>query len=319
MAQNKSILCIGIDNNTVSSLHNYFRETFDFVVVATAQELMANLASYSPSLIFLNNWLPDFENAQEICIGLRSNSNTETVPILMLTGKPPEQKEKIKFFQAGLIDGYFTMPLNIEEVAAYANAFLQRQALQEELEEKNRLLSEISITDDLMQIYNRRYLMKRLDEEIKRIKRYNYPLSALMIDLDYFKKINDTYGHTQGDKALRGLAELLQKNIRAMDILCRYGGEEIVILMPHTNFRGATLTGERIRSKVKANNFGSADMPLNITVSIGLITFDGEDKVSLDSVISYLDNLLYKAKNNGRDQVCASTFKTFLKENKPLD
>lgn len=184
---NQSILCIGIDKGTVSSLKSYFADRFNLDSIPTAQELLNRVVDYKPSLIFLNNHLPDFNICQELCIAIRSRLNTETVPIIILTDDN-EQKEKITLFQAALIDGYFTMPINIEELAAYANVFLQRQALQEELEEKNKLLSNISITDDLMQVFNRRYLMRRLDEELKKIKRYDYPLSAIMIDLDFSKK-----------------------------------------------------------------------------------------------------------------------------------
>jgi len=184
----QSILCIGIDKHTVASLKGYFADRYNLNSISTAQELLNRVTDYKPSLIYLNNRLPDLNNCQELCIAIRSRINTETVPIIILTNDD-EQKEKITLFQAALIDGYFTMPINIEELAAYANVFLQRQALQEELEEKNKLLSKISITDDLMRIFNRRYLMQRLNEEIKKIKRYKYPLSALMIDLDFFKEV----------------------------------------------------------------------------------------------------------------------------------
>jgi two-component system, cell cycle response regulator len=307
----KNIFSIGLDPETISALSAYFADNFDFIIVETAEELISKIKKIKASLLFLNNHLPDFDNCQELCIVLRSIPNTETVPLIVLTHDQLEsaQKEKISLFQAGLIDGYFSIPLNAEELAAYSNVFLQRQGLQEELEEKNNLLSKISTTDDLMQIYNRRYLIHRLEDELSRIKRYNYPFSALMIDLDYFKKINDRYGHTQGDKALKGLADMLKTNIRAMDILCRYGGEEIVILLPHTSDKGASLTAERIRSRVDAHNFGNNDSPLRFTISIGLVTFDGQDDLTVDKVIKALDTQLYKAKNSGRNKVCESSYK----------
>lgn len=304
----KNILCTGIDDKTVSSLKNYFSDSFDMDSLSTASDLLNKIRNYKPTLLFLNNALPDFNNCQELCIGIRSRANTETVPIIILTNNP-NAKEKITLFQAGLIDGYFTMPINIEELAAYASVFLQRQFLQEELEEKNKLLSNISITDDLMEIYNRRYLMQRLEDELKKIKRYEYPLSALMIDLDFFKKVNDRYGHMQGDVTLKGLAALLKGNVRAMDLICRYGGEEIVILMPHINFNGAKITAERLRSKVKAHDFGSKEVSIFVTISVGLVSFDSGDDLSVDKVIQALDKQLYQAKNSGRNKVCAAIFK----------
>lgn len=312
----KNIFSIGLDQETIASLSASFADDFDFIIIESAEELLSTIKKFKASLMFLNNHLPDFDNCQELCIVLRSRPNTETVPLIVLTNDKPESahKEKISLFQAGLIDGYFSIPLNAEELAAYSNVFLQRQALQEELEETNKLLSKISTTDDLMQIYNRRYLIHRLEDELTRIKRYNYPFSAIMIDLDYFKKINDKYGHTQGDKALKGLAVFLKSNIRTMDILCRYGGEEIVILLPHTNDKGASLTAERIRSRVKDHNFGDNDNPLRFTISIGLVTFDGLDDINVDKVIKALDTQLYKAKNTGRNKVCEVIYHDLPKE-----
>lgn len=302
--QKQTILCISIDNETVSSLRNYFADRFHLDSIPTAQELLSKVIDYKPSLIFMNNHLPDFNNCQELCIAIRSRIDTETVPIIILTNNM-EFKEKITLFQAALIDGYFTMPLNIEELAAYANVFLQRQALQEELEETNRLLSKTSITDDLMQIFNRRYLMQRLEEELGKIKRYEYPLSALMIDLDFFKEVNDKYGHLQGDATLKSLAVLLKKNVRSMDIICRYGGEEIAVLLPHINFHGAQLTAERLRVRVKEHDFGTQDISIRLTVSIGLVSFDSADNLDVDLVIHALDQQLYEAKNSGRNRVSA--------------
>lgn len=307
----QSILCISINKETVSSLKNYFADRFNLHSIPTAQQLLNKVIGYKPSLIFMNNHLPDFNNCQELCIAIRSRIDTETVPIIILTDDK-EFKEKISLFQAALIDGYFTMPINIEELAAYANVFLQRQALQEELEKTNKLLSQTSVTDDLMQIYNRRYLMRRLDEELDKIKRYKYPLSALMIDLDFFKEVNDKFGHLQGDAALKTLAVILKKNVRNMDIICRYGGEEIVILLPHINFHGAQLTAERLRTKVMANDFGTKDMSIKLTISLGLVSFDELDELDVDTVIRALDQQLYVAKNTGRNRISAVRYKQTL-------
>ena len=94
-----------------------------------------------------------------------------------------------------------------------------------------------------------------------------------------------------------------------MDILCRYGGEEIVILLPHTNFKGASLTAERLRCRVKAHNFGSNEQPLQFTISIGLVTFDGQDNINVDKAIHALDSQLYQAKNSGRNKVCETLYR----------
>jgi len=305
----KIILCAGIDADIMTGLQNYYADAFDFLTLDSAQALMDAIRAFRASLIMLSTDLPDCGSIQELSIALRSHNNTETVPLFIITNTGPDQKEKIKLFQAGLIDGYFAMPINIEELAAYASVFLQRQALQEELEEKNLLLSKMSITDELMQIFNRRYLMHRLDDELERIKRYDYPLSILMLDIDFFKNINDKFGHIQGDNALRGLGLLLKKNIRAMDILCRYGGEEIVIILPHMNAKGSLLTAERLRTKVCETDFGTIEIPLKFTISIGLVTLEETADIGIDGLFQLLDQQLYKAKNSGRNQVSAAVFR----------
>ena len=154
--------------------------------------------------------------------------------------------------------------------------------------------------------------MRRLDEELEKIKRYEYPLSAIMIDLDFFKDVNDKYGHLQGDATLKSLATLLKKNVRNIDIICRYGGEEIVILLPHINFHGAQLTAERLRTKVKDYDFGTKDVSIKLSISLGLVSFDSKDNIDIDTVIRALDQQLYEAKNSGRDKVSAVLYKQTL-------
>lgn len=306
----QNMVLVGIAPKMTATLESYFDASqFNFYTFHTAKELIDKIRRHKASLIFLNYSLPDTNNPQELCIALRSHPDTETIPIIIINSSDADQKEKITLFNAGLIDGYFVHPISIEELAAYANVFLQRQALQTELEAKNSLLQNISLTDELMQIYNRRYLIQRLDEEIKRIKRHNYPLSVAMLDIDFFKKINDKFGHTTGDAVLKKLAQLLKQTIRVIDIICRYGGEELIVISPHTNLEGARLLAERLRKKIKSYNFGEHHNPLQITLSIGIISFDGTEDLSFDKIIQALDPQLYKAKNAGRDCICAQAFK----------
>ncbi len=305
--QKKQIVCVGIDRNTSDSLTDYFGSTFTTCICRTAEEFIQGVKDLKPAFIFLNSHLPDFDNCREICIAIRSYIDTEMVPLIIITDTP-SQEEKITLYKAGLIDGYFPTPLNIDELTAYANVFLHRQALQEELEEKNRILSKYSITDDLMDIYNRRYLMQRLEEELACAARYKYPVSAMMIDVDFFKRINDVYGHAEGDIILRDLAEVLKKSLRNVDIICRYGGEEIVVVMPHTDLDGAQMSAERLRKKISENKFGSPVHPRSLTISIGLAMFSFEHKLHTDEVLRFLDKLLYEAKHSGRNRVCASVY-----------
>jgi diguanylate cyclase (GGDEF)-like protein len=307
----KIIIGVGIPLETVENLKKQFDpEEFEFVNFPSAQELIKNINTYTDiNLIFVYNQLPDLKDCQELCIALRSETNTETVPIIVLSHMEKNQEEKIKMLKSGLVDGYLHYLVSPEELTAYANVFLQRQALEEELEEKNELLSTLSNTDELTKLFNRRYLIQRLEEELKRIQRYNYPLSCIMLDLDHFKQVNDKFGHAHGDLVLEQLSFLTKKTVRATDIVCRYGGEEIVIVLPYTNYDGAYIVARRLRKRVEEYAFGTIDKSLELTISIGLITVDNNDRVDIDTLLQVLDQQLYEAKNTGRNKTCGGLYK----------
>jgi two-component system cell cycle response regulator len=306
----KTIIGVCIPENIASELNLHFDpEIYQFINFPSAQELIQNIKKHKISLIFIYNVLPDLKDCQELCIVLRAEANVETVPVIVISHGKENQEEKIKMLRSGLIDSYISSLGTTEELVAYSNVFLQRQALEEELEVKNDLLKNLSITDELTKLFNRRYLIQRLDEELSKIKRYNYTLSVMMLDIDHFKRINDTYGHAQGDLALEKLAQLIKKNIRAIDIACRYGGEEIVIIFSFTDLEGISDVARRLRRKVEEQNFGSTEQPFKFTVSIGLISADSKDQLDVDSLFKTLDKQLYEAKNTGRNKICGGLYK----------
>lgn len=164
-----------------------------------------------------------------------------------------------------------------------------------------------NIIDPLMGIYNRRYFDVQLPEEIKRAYRYNFPLSMLLLDIDHFKKINDTFGHYTGDLVLQNLGRVLQKNIRETDIIARYGGEEIAVIAPHTPISSAEILAQRLRIEIEnsiilpANNYENRQ-EINLTISIGV---SGLSKKNTDAqmLINKTDQALYQAKKEGRNRV----------------
>ncbi len=164
-------------------------------------------------------------------------------------------------------------------------------------------LIQMAKIDGLTGIYNRRYLDNRLTEEIERSRRHGNPLSILMLDIDHFKKINDTHGHLCGDYALRKISELLQELVRTSDILGRYGGEEFCCVLPETPFEQAVVLAERCREQIAASPFSCTDQQTRITVSIGVTGMHRDD--TLDSIIKRADDALYQAKHDGRNRVCS--------------
>ena len=162
-----------------------------------------------------------------------------------------------------------------------------------------------SITDPLIGIYNRRYLNQRLSEEIPRARRYKFPLSILLLDIDHFKQVNDRFGHLTGDMVLVKIGEILKQNIRESDIAARYGGEELVLVLPNTSGENAHILAERIRitlEKVAYKGHQSNTPEFGCTVSIGLASL-GDQNIDPDEILRQSDVALYKAKNAGRNRV----------------
>lgn len=173
-------------------------------------------------------------------------------------------------------------------------------------------VQQLAIMDGLTKVYVRRYFLERYYEEIKRSKRHRFKLSFIMVDIDHFKRYNDTYGHLLGDVALQEVAEILKNSIRRVDLVCRYGGEEFAMLLPETDKAGAQLVAERIRWAAESHSFSAYGQLSNVTVSLGVATFP-EDATSPDELIDRADEALYRAKQTGRNRVVAYRTKPGLK------
>lgn len=175
----------------------------------------------------------------------------------------------------------------------------------ERLSALNRELAEISITDSLTQVFNRQYFMDRIKQEVKRSYRYGTHVSLLMLDIDYFKKVNDTYGHQAGDSVLAGVAGLIKDGLRDTDLFARYGGEEFCLLAMAMDQAGAELLAERLRKKVESAEFVPGGNKLKVTVSIGVSAWVPEIKENFEELVRRADSALYSAKQQGRNRICS--------------
>lgn len=164
-------------------------------------------------------------------------------------------------------------------------------------------VQELAIIDSLTNVFNRRYYLERFKEEIERSSKFNYKFSCLMIDIDYFKDFNDRYGHIVGDAILRELSRTIQENIREIDLIGRYGGEEFSIILSETDKDAAQLAAGRIRLAIQAQHIRVYDEELKITVSIGISTYPDDGK-EIERLIDKADSALYQAKHTGRNKVC---------------
>jgi diguanylate cyclase (GGDEF)-like protein len=161
----------------------------------------------------------------------------------------------------------------------------------------------LASTDPLTGCLNRRALVDRLDLELDRARRYEFPVTILMIDLDRFKAVNDTRGHLVGDAVLRQLGELLRAEVRSVDLVARYGGEEFVVLLPNTASDGGVSFAERLRIRVERYDFATGLSPIAVTVSIGVATFPASSQQTVDELLDTADQALYRAKHDGRNLV----------------
>ncbi|WP_456479884.1 oxygen-binding di-iron domain-containing protein [Nautilia sp.] len=189
----------------------------------------------------------------------------------------------------------------LNKIAVPVAISLEKELILRELEDNNKKLYEKSITDPLTKLYNREYLKEFLSQKIEEAKRYDFPLSVAMIDIDFFKKINDTYGHLIGDCVLREIAELLKSNFRGSDIVSRYGGEEIFIIMPFTDCKNACKKLNEFKELVEKYQF-CENQKVKLTVSAGVCEFDRQND-NMESLILKADRKVYFAKKNGRNKV----------------
>jgi diguanylate cyclase (GGDEF)-like protein len=186
-----------------------------------------------------------------------------------------------------------------EELARARSAF----ATLETTIADNRRLEELATTDPLTRVLNRRALADRLAIEMDRARRYASDLAILLIDIDFFKRVNDTAGHLAGDEVLRQIADRVQSAVRTVDIVARYGGEEFVIILPETSPTGAVTFAERLRMGIAAHEFVAGEARIRLTVSIGISTFPAANVASADDFFARADAAMYRAKQDGRNQV----------------
>ena len=192
-----------------------------------------------------------------------------------------------------------------ELIAESAANALERAYLLEDLRRANADLQRMARTDGLTGLYNRTYFRQRLDEEISRAVRYKQPLACIFLDVDDFKAINDTHGHLAGDGVLQEIARRISKGARHNDIVARYGGEELVILLPHTDRAGAIQRAKRLLASVSESPYPSLPPPGRVTVSIGLAMFDPDGPSTAQALIGAADKAVYKAKELGKNRLVA--------------
>ena len=279
------------------------RSGYDVVECTTGEEARRVLPEAPWDLAILDRRLPDMDGLQ-LCEEIKRDPRFRSRYVLMLTGED-EQTDKIVGLDLGA-DDYITKPFMPAELLAHIRAGKRIVDLQKELIASNRRLELLSITDGLTQLYNHRYFQDEMMRAFEESYRYGRPLSLALIDLDFFKKVNDTYGHAAGDEVLKTVARIFIDSIRTADVAARYGGEEFAVIMPETSLEDALQFAEKIRTMVASTPITIGDgREVRVTVSIGLSAVPHPRLQTARDLIEDADKSLYEAKQRGRNQVYA--------------
>lgn len=259
------------------------------------------LAAGPPDLCVVSVTARAFDGFRVIA-RMRSGEATRNLPILAVVD-PDEKQRAIRALELGAHD-IIGRPVDEEELVARARTLMRRKRFMDALRRRLDQSLELAITDPLTGLYNRRFLMTQLTPLAQRAQCGGDPVSVMVIDIDHFKKLNDTYGHDIGDAVLRDFAVRLGTNTRPSDFACRMGGEEFVVIMPRTTGDIGCLAAERLRRSVCASPFVVPGLGthLDVTVSIGVAASDDSDE-NVEALLKRADEALYEAKHGGRNRV----------------
>lgn len=296
-----SVLVLEPDEYTGERLASVLEEDGQTVICVTnADQAMARLREGVFDMVITSLYLEESDGLR-FCSQLRADEDYRTMPVLLVI-EPEEVGGLAKGFELGIND-YLIRPVDPNELKVRVRTQLRQKRYRERLQDNYRRSLSLALTDDLTGLYNHRYLSAHLDTAIRRAIATGKPLSILMLDIDYFKKANDNYGHAVGDLVLKEFARRVGRSIREFDTAARYGGEEFVVVMPECDSDVATKVAERLRGLVADNPFEvGGDEELNVTVSIGVSWLRGE-RDTPNTVLARADEALYAAKRAGRNRV----------------
>lgn len=278
--------------------------SFDGYEVQTARngdEALERVQISRPDLILMDVLMPGMSGF-ELCERLKSRESTKDIPVIFVSSMS-DIDSKINGFKVGGVD-YINKPYQHAEIVVRVNTHLTMLRLRQHLEKQNAELERLANTDYLTNLYNRRSFFHIAEVEYKDAIRKGHPISITLIDLDYFKQVNDTYGHLVGDRVLVHIAKLIRMHCRIRDVAARYGGEEFIILHPCIDKQDAFLIVDRIRKGVAETPFVLDGKKIDVTLSAGVVdTQIYTDDMQIDDVLKLADKALYRAKDAGRNQV----------------
>lgn len=271
----------------------------EFAEAANGVEALKEITSRAIDLVLCDVQMPLMDGFQFLRL-MRARPEHASTPIIMLTGRD-DPAEKVFGLENGATD-YVTKPFMAGELAARVKVQLKLKTLQDDLRSMGDRFRDLSNTDFLTSLFNRRYFMEVAGLELKRCQRYKITVSLLMVDLDHFKQVNDTLGHQAGDQVLIALGTVMRQVFRTTDVIARYGGEEFVLLLPQTSIEEAKLAAEKLRMALRKAALGALPEG-KLSCSIGAAQYPAQKVDGIESLIERADQALYRAKTSGRDRI----------------
>lgn len=271
-------------------------------IANSADDAWRQLSSNLPDVLLLDVNMPDVSGL-ELLDRIRTTEEMRTIPVILVSALA-DTDNIVRGLQRGAND-YVTKPVNLPVLLARLETQLKMASLVSQLESQKEILARLAAHDDLTGVLNRRAMFDAMEVDLARSRRYNHPLSILLMDLDHFKRVNDEHGHPAGDAVLRQFAAHISRNLRSTDSLCRYGGEEFCAILPETNRDQALRAAEIIRQHIENTDFVHEDLRIRMTVSIGVASYFPPGTASSTDLLDNADKALYEAKESGRNRVCA--------------
>ena len=280
---------------------------YDVQTATNGEEALVRVKDGQPHLILLDVMMPGMDG-HEVARRVKDDETLPFIPIILVTALS-EAEDVVQGLESGA-DDYISKPYNFRELEARVRAMLRIKRLQDELDQKNRelelvnkRLKKLSITDGLTELFNHRHVHQLLHDEFERSDRTGESIAVVMMDLDRFKSVNDTYGHPTGDVILYETAQIIKDTAREIDMPGRYGGEEFIAILPETGEEAGARFAERVRQAVEEYVFRDGATEVRMTVSCGVASFPAPGVYTPEALLKAADNALYEAKHGGRNQV----------------